>query len=404
MAQPAQTPSLEPPHFESANFSPRLFIGIVAAMVVLAMIAAAVMTLIDPDWLKMRAERHFTMALPGGTRNAPDRSQLATFPVLPTGWDGAPIPLFPGQKPPTRWSVNLATGAFIHVQTDIYLPDVIPINLSRTYSSFDWAARDFGIGSSASYDIYLVGDNTIYNYIDMMFPDGSIVHMPRISPGSSYDATYEHRAIAGDTSDIFDQARLWWHNPWYFSSLKDGTGIVFPASRWAEKWGQRAAIMIHDAKGNVLDIKRDEAGNILKITSPNGQELTLTSDGYDRIASANDSHGYSISYTYDDDGRLTDVTDSKGNVTRYTYDTENNLQTIKRPDGRVWLTNTYDKHHRVIGQSYLDGTYSTYQYSTPDAQGRTVTIVTRPDKSIDTYIFDRQGSLADQSHRPPAAN
>jgi hypothetical protein len=271
MVEPALNLSPEPTPFEPTRMFP-LWITVAGIGVLFSLVAAAV-ALISPDWLKMHMERHATMATPGGPRTAPDPAVLVKFPTLPTGWHGAPIPLFTGQPSQTRWSVNLGTGAFIHVQTDIYLPDVIPINLSRTYSSFDYYDRDFGVATSASYEVYLVGDNTVYNYIDMTFPGGSIVHMPRVSSGTSWDATYEHRADAGDTTDVFDQARLWWHSPWYFSSLKDGTGIVFPASRWAQQWGQRAAIMIQDNKGNVLDIKRDEGGNILEITSPNGQRL-----------------------------------------------------------------------------------------------------------------------------------
>ncbi len=396
--QPALPPAIEP---ESSRFWRRLLPWITTAAVLIVYILVKLLFFVNPEWLAMYQERRSTMATPGGARKAPDPSLLANFPAMPTGWHGAPIPQFPGQSPPTRWSVNLATGAFIHVQTDIYLPDVIPINLSRAYSSFDYAQRDFGLGSSASYEIYLVGDNIVFSYIDMMFPGGEIVHMPRISPGTSYDATYEHRATPGDTADIFDQARLWWHSPWYFSSLKDGTGIVFPASRWAQQWGQRATVMVQDAKGNVLDIKRDEAGNILEITSPNGQKLILTHDQTNRIKSANDSHGYLIYYAYDDSGRLTDVTDSKGDVTTYTYDIDDNMLTIRQPDGRTWLANTYDKRRRVVEQTYLDGTQAHYTYTTPDRSGMKVTEVTRPDGSIDRDTFNIDNALISHTHQSP---
>ena len=397
-ATSSPTPTPDPTPFESSKFFRHFIFGTTITMVVIASIITVV-ALISPDWLRMRSERRYTMATPGATRRPPDNAVLAKFAAIPAGWDGVPIPFFPGQTAPNRWSVNLANGAFIHVQTDIYLPDVIPINLSRTYSSFDYYDRDFGTGASASYEIYLVGNNTVYSYIDMMFPDSSIVHMPRISPGTSWDATYEHRAVSGDTTDIFDRARLWWHSPWYFSSLKDGTGIVFPASRWAREWGQRAAIMIQDAKGDVLDIKRDEPGNIVEITSPNGQKLTLTHDQNNRITSATDTKGSVVYYAYDEEGRLTDVTDSKGNLTSYTYDIDDNMLTIKQPDGRIWLTNKYDKRHRVTDQTYLNGTQASYKYTTPDPSGNTITEVTRADGSIDTYTFNREGGLINHTNR-----
>jgi len=365
-------------------------------------VVGGIAMLVDPQWLAMHFERRRTMATPGGARKAPDPALLATFLARPTGWHGSPIPLFPGQPAPNRWSVNVCTGAFVHVQTDVYLPDVIPINLSRTYSSFDYEDRDFGLASSASYEFFLSGDNTVYNYIDIEFPDGSAVHMPRISPGTSFDATYQHRAMAGDATDIFDQARLWWHNPWYFSLLKDGTGIVFPSSRWAKEFGQRAAIMIQDARQNVLDIKRDEAGNIVEINSPNGQKLLLTHDGKNRITSANDSHGYTVYYTYDDSGRLSNVIDSAGESTEYAYDVDDNMVAIRQPDGRTWLANTYDKHHRVIEQVYLDGGHAHYAYASPQPSGVKVTEVARPDGSIDRYMFNRESRLINHTRQAPS--
>jgi YD repeat-containing protein len=375
------------------------WVPVVAGAVTLVLLTSAVM--VNPQWLAMLFERHRTMATPGGPRKAPNPAQLANFPALPTGWHGALIPLFAGQSPPNRWSVDLKRGAFLHVQTDIYLPDVIPINLSRTYCSFDrFRDRDFGVGTSSSYEIYLTGDNVVYRYIDIGFPDQSSVHMPRISSGTSWDATYEHRALPGDTADIFDKAQLWWHSPWYFSSLKDGTGIVFPASRWADKWGQRSIMMIQDAKGDVLDIKRDEAGNKLEITSPNTQKLVLDHDKMNRITSADDSRGYAIYYGYDEDGRLTDVTDSKGDVTNYTYDLDDRMRTITQPDGRIWLSNNYDHDGRIVDQTYLDGGHAHYEYTQPDPSGTTTTKVTRPDRSIDNYTFDKSGAVTNHTHQP----
>jgi YD repeat-containing protein len=402
--QPAPPPPIQP---ESSTLWPRLLPWIATGAVLLLYIAVKILSFLNPEWLNMRVERHYTMQSPAGIRKAPDSSLLETFPALPTGWHGAPILQFAGQSPPNRWSVDLGNGGFVHVQTDFYLPDVIPINLSRTYSSLDaYSDRDFGVHASASYEIYLLGDNTVYSYMNMIFPDGSIVLMPRVSPGTSYDATYEHRAAKGDTSDFFDKARLWWHSPWYFSSLKDGTGIVFPASRWAREWGQRSAIMIQDAKGNVLDIKRDEAGNILEITSPNGQKLVLNHDYNNRITVAYDSRGDTIRYTYDDRGRLADVTDSKGEVTHYTYDGSDNMLTITEPDGHTWLSNTYDNRHRITDQIYWDGTHAHFAYQPPDLSGTTVTEVSHSDGSRDSYKFNKKGSLLTHTHlsSPPKSN
>jgi hypothetical protein len=43
--------------------------------------------------------------------------------------------------------VDASTGAFIMQKTDLYLPDVIPLALTRTYNSKDSYSRPFGARS-----------------------------------------------------------------------------------------------------------------------------------------------------------------------------------------------------------------------------------------------------------------
>src|SRR5882724_250268 len=60
--------------------------------------------------------------------------------------------------------VDLATGLFVYQKTDLALPDVIPIMLTRTYRQGDSVSRAFGIGTSFAYDMFTVGDNVNYTY------------------------------------------------------------------------------------------------------------------------------------------------------------------------------------------------------------------------------------------------
>lgn len=45
-------------------------------------------------------------------------------------------------------------------ETDLALPDVVPIALTRTYRQADSRSRAFGIGASHPYDMFLGGDTT----------------------------------------------------------------------------------------------------------------------------------------------------------------------------------------------------------------------------------------------------
>ncbi len=55
--------------------------------------------------------------------------------------------------------------------------------------------RAFGRGATHAYDIFLVGDNTPYTFMDLILVDGVRVHFTRTSPGVAFaDAIFEHTA------------------------------------------------------------------------------------------------------------------------------------------------------------------------------------------------------------------
>src|SRR6266851_7635051 len=60
--------------------------------------------------------------------------------------------------------VDLYTGNFIYQKTDLYVSDVIPLEVRRTYRSNDSVSRAFGIGTTFNYDIYMTGDQHPYTY------------------------------------------------------------------------------------------------------------------------------------------------------------------------------------------------------------------------------------------------
>jgi hypothetical protein len=73
--------------------------------------------------------------------------------------------------------IDTSTGIFISSHTDLYLSDVIPINLTRVYLSQDSNAWSFGVGTSDNYDIYLTNLNNTpeYQYITLILADGEQV-------------------------------------------------------------------------------------------------------------------------------------------------------------------------------------------------------------------------------------
>jgi RHS repeat-associated protein len=259
--------------------------------------------------------------------------------------------------------VKLSTGDFVYRKTDLFLPDVIPLALARTYVTNDSVARQFGIGAMQFYDIFMVGNTNPYTYQELCLPDGERIYFYRTSPGTTYTS-----AIYASTSS---------QSMWYGATLsfnvtafpavawvlttRDGTNYYFPDGDAKTDPRQVGLLGIRDRYGNTVTITRDPSGNITQVTSPNGRYITFQHDSSNRITQAQDISGRTVSYTYDSGGRLSTVTDANGGVTTYTYDSNNNMLTIKDPLGIVYLTNQYDSDARVSQQTLADG--STYQFS-----------------------------------------
>jgi RHS repeat-associated protein len=254
--------------------------------------------------------------------------------------------------------VDLSTGQFIYSKTDMSLPDVAPINLTRTYIANDSLSRAFGIGFTQSYDIFIVGDTFPYTYQEMILPSGSRIRFDRISAGTSWtDAVY----ISTSPDPFFYGATLHFNpnNTWTITR-KDGTVYVFPESFGQTKAQCQAVIQIVDRYGNKVTLDRSGC-NLTQITSPNGRYIQLQYDSSNRVISATDNIRRTTQYTYDPVGRLSTVTDLNGGVTTYTYTDQNELATITDARGITYLSNQYDANGRVVQQTQGDG--STYLFS-----------------------------------------
>jgi RHS repeat-associated protein len=282
----------------------------------------------------------FTGAMVGAPGDAPPDGP----PAGPGSQDGDPV--------------DLSTGQFIYSKTDMSLPDVVPINLTRTYIANDSLSRAFGIGTTQSYDIFMVGDTFPYTYQELILPNGSRVRFDRISAGTSWtDAVY----ISTSPDPLFYGAILHFNsNDTWSVTRKDGTVYVFPDSFAQSKSQCQAVIQIVDRYGNKVKLDRTNC-NLTQITSPNGRYIQLQYDSSGRVTTATDNIGRTVTYTYDPVGRLATVTDLNGGVTTYTYTDQNELATITDARGITFLTNQYDANGRVTQQTQADG--STYLFS-----------------------------------------
>jgi YD repeat-containing protein len=298
----------------------------------------------------------------------PDTKTLATFPQVATGWAGVPVPLFHGEALGSRWNVDFKTGAFTHSQTDFYIGDSIPINITRVFLNRE-AEGALGGGTGISYDIHPVGDAVKFTYMIIVTPAGENFHFTRTSPGTSWkNAVYRADDIRGAGGNPFAGATISWNGSGWTLLMMDGTLMKFPAVHGQVSEGQEGLLSIADGKGNVLRIARDRQGNILKVTSPHGAFVTFKHDIYNRITSATDYRGKTIVYDYDEHGRLIRVDDPTEGITHYVYGQNGSLLKIVKPDGSTWIKVDYDDRGRVAEMRFADGSSCRYEYQT-DAQG-----------------------------------
>lgn len=213
--------------------------------------------------------------------------------------------------------VDLRSGMLITRKTDLFVPDVMPLALTRSYRLWDRHARAFGIGTNHPYETFPVGSRKPYSYIDVITGDGSSIHYERISQGTGYaDAVYEHV----ETASPFFRSRVHWNGNGWDLRLADGGVLVFPEAYAAKRPTEAALTGIRDAAQRAVMFERDRRRNLRKLTSPAGHSITFEYDTADRIKSATDDQGGSARYDYDPGGRLVTVTDHAGRTLRYHYD------------------------------------------------------------------------------------
>jgi hypothetical protein len=300
-------------------------------------------------------------------------------------------------SPVNEFAVDLHSGRFILRQTDLFVPDVMPLSLTRTYITWDYHSRAFGIGANHPYDICPTGTRFPYTYQNLNLEDGYQVYMPRISKGTGYaDAVFRH----DQTSSEFYGAQDAWNGNGWTLSLRDGSKVFFPEAYFAKNFAQGAATEMRDADGHRIRLKRDKLRNLEELRSPSGFTINFKYDG-DRIIEADDGALHIRKYSYDRAGHVETVSDGTHLLYRFEYE-----PLIREPgydpwllsrvlDGEwnVFLENKYYLY-RVSEQRLADGEVFRYEYKLNDREVLQTT-VTLPSGKKRQFFF-RNGMLLEQ--------
>jgi YD repeat-containing protein len=302
------------------------------------------------------------------------------------------------QSPVNEFAVDLHTGRFILRQADLFVPDVMPLSLTRTYIAWDSHSRAFGIGANHPYDICPTGTRFPYTYMDLNLEDFYQVHMPRISKGTGYaDAVFRHR----ETSSEFYGAQVAWNGDGWTLSFLDGRKFYFPEAYNAGSYAQGAATAMVDAQGNRIQLKRSQVRNLEELISPSGRKIAFSYDALNRITQAQDDAGNIRKYSYDSSGHLEAVADANDVLYRFEYEPLMSdagfdpwlLTAVLDGKGNAIVRNKY-LWGRVSEQHLGDGTILRYEYK---LTGRDVIqcIVTLPTGKRERFSF-HDGKLIEE--------
>lgn len=311
--------------------------------------------------------------------------------------------------------VELSWGTFKHTERDLFVDDVIPIDIARTYRDGGVVtlngrqgplSKSFGTDTTLPYEAYITFDPS-GNLIQMVMADGSAVAFT--NPAGSAYGSYPYDFLIYQNSDNQGSYR-----GAFIQRVPDDYAFIV-TFRDGRHWGFSAfsarLIWIEDRLGNRMTFARPNVNAyVSRITSPNGRYVDLAyTNGF--ISSATDNLGRQFTYSYfPSSTNLKTVTDPNGNKRSYQWDANNYLASVTDPTGNVLVQNTYESIHatsnecsgnvqldftittgRVSTQKLADGSQFAYSYnSAPLMLGGCPNTVTLSPSTL-TQITDRRG-------------
>ncbi|AUH33705.1 RHS repeat-associated core domain-containing protein [Paracoccus tegillarcae] len=199
--------------------------------------------------------------------------------------------------------VDVATGQFIDLRTDILIPGTIPLQLDRCHSRTSQGIQGKGWSGTWAQHLRIEGETVTYQT-----PEGSLIVFH--TPGDdvlSYNLRFPQLELLGRLSgDLFihdRQAQL-------FYVFADEGGTVRRLARIEDRNGNRIRL-IYGLDG--LRRVEHSDGFALKIHSEGGLIQSALLD-------AADADGCAFFWTYTADGRLRESTSSQAGYMRYDYD------------------------------------------------------------------------------------
>ncbi|MDD4910184.1 MAG: DUF4329 domain-containing protein [Candidatus Omnitrophica bacterium] len=247
--------------------------------------------------------------------------------------------------------VDISNGNFFYQNKDLFVPSRgLPLEIRRFYSSLDAYEGPFGIGTSHSYNIFL-----------LEFSDGREDYVLRRNANGSKDKFLQnsdgsYTAPAGCYDTLTKEAGGY--------VIHDKHGLIY-------RFGLEGRLnSITDRNNNVISLEYDPQTAVLsKVSDSSGRFIEFTYNPEHKVSRLRDFSGRLTSYEYDSDGNPIYVTTPPtedypaGTTTVYTYDDKHRLTSIADARGSQYLSLEYDEDSRVKELVYAGGKYQ-FTYKT----------------------------------------
>lgn len=279
----------------------------------------------------------------------------------------------------SRDPVNLATGNFIFIKTDLEIYGKVPIKFRRFYNAMDDYVGSLGRGWYHPYDIKLRLEE---ESVIIRFEDG---HEEIYTVGDEASKSFEEEILTKDYrlckqggklsnpdekkyNTVDSSNQLIKSEDMYRLVKSDGTSLYF------DKEGKITKIENQDKLETILTYDEDKLINVATL----GINLTLAYEG-GKLKILKDHTSRTVIYTYDED-LLRSVTDPLGNTCVYNYDEKGRFLSERNPEGNLMVQNSYDEENRTISQVFSDGGEMRYEYD--DEERRTKLIAQNGSETV----------------------
>lgn len=293
--------------------------------------------------------------------------------------------------------VDMYTGYFVHEHTDLVVPGIIPVKITRYYRS-----RESGSAVTGADGLGLFGKGSYFEYDWRLTQYGEMFLL--VKPGNHqhrFDTHLADGSYVNTTDPAMRGARLTVQGTNKVLRLRDGWRYTF------NSYGD--LVELADRNGNKLTFQRRssyEGRYLQKIITAEGREIVFHQrylDGNffqtDRIASPD---GRNVVYTYERETgvsnyrRLKTVQFDDGSTLQYGYDAAGRMNRITNRRGFAEVVNEYNADHRVVRQIHADGGAYTFSYVTAGDVVLKGTMTT-PNAATTIWTFNNAGYLVSKT-------